>query len=183
MNKSFKSLSGIILAVLILAVGYFGVWGFWSKLGEARAQYEVSEKEFKRLTKAHEDVRAFLSEYNSNLTEAERANKALPVGDADVAVLLDYYSKMVAASGLTMVDMGADTSYLDAESVPQSIQNVDWNLQVAGSFEAFKDFLVRVRRGLRLTDVLAVDVVSNINDGAPSLTLEYQIRLRTYYQN
>src|ERR1700752_2504094 len=100
MNKSFKSASSIILVITILAVGYFGVYGFWNSLSEARAAKAVSKAENDRLQKALADIQAFVSDYNGNLNQAVIAEKALPVGDPDVAELLDYYTKLVKDSGM-----------------------------------------------------------------------------------
>jgi|GEM_PF-5158555 len=184
MTKSFKSASTIILGLVILLVGYFGVYSYWGEMGEARELKAASQTENDRLKKALADIQAFVSDYNTNLSQATIAEKALPVGDADVAELLDYYSKMVGDSGLAMIDlsMQEDTVAAAGTQAKDSIQGVDWDIQASGSFEAFKDFLMRARQGLRLTDVLGVSVGQADSESQDGRTLRYNIKLRTYYQ-
>jgi Tfp pilus assembly protein PilO len=174
----------VLMAFVILAVGYYGVYGFWTKLSDARATFQVSKEKNEKLLQANAAVTAFLNQYNSNLTEAEKANRTLPFGDPDVPILLDYYSKMVTDSGLTLVQLGIEgrnQSEVAKQADHNSIQSVDVKLQASGSYEAFKDYLLRVRRSLRLTDVVSVNVSAD-EGGTDSRLLKYDLRIKTYYQ-
>jgi hypothetical protein len=185
MNKSFKSAASIILVVVILLVGYFGTYDYYGKMGVARDLKASSEAENARLEKALSDIQAFVNDYNGNLSQSRMAEKALPVGDPDTAELLDYYSRLVTDSGLALIDLSMMEGSSSEESAAQardSIQSIDWEVEASGSFESLKDYLQRVKQGLRLTDVISVSTSMADAVAQDGRLMRYSLKLRTYYQ-
>lgn len=184
MNKSSKSIAVLILIILLLLIGYFGVYGQWTSLGEARSAYDVTKTENDRLKKAEADLNAFLSLYNQNQDEAEKANKVLPLGDSDLPNLLDMYSRISAESGLLLRTINFNDAAFDPQNPPppQTIQSVNMNIELSGTYEAFKEFLLRVQRNLRLSDIVQINVGIDQESGDSGRTLLFTLIIRTYYQ-
>jgi Tfp pilus assembly protein PilO len=182
MDKSFKSLSVLILIAVILGLGYFGVYGQWGKLGDARAAFDISKKQNEELKQAREQLTTFLAEYERNKDKAALADRALPKGTPGIPYLLDLYSKVVVESGLNLTSLNiTDSADDNTDAAPQSIQVLDLDFDVTGTYEAYKEFLLRVQRNLRISDIISMNVTGA--DGATDTgTLKFTLSLRTYYQ-
>jgi Tfp pilus assembly protein PilO len=182
-TNSSKGATTILLVILILAAGYFGVYSFWNNLNSARANFDIVKTENDKLKKAQADMNAFIAKYNSNRAQAEMANRALPVGDPDVAILLDNFSKLTAESKISLLDFNVtEQGSSDESTVPNGVQPVEVTAQMVGNYESFKDFLLRMQRNLRLMDIMSVEI--NLDEGANDggRTMRFTLRLRTYYQ-
>lgn len=186
MQKSSKSLAAIVLGILILAGGYFGAYSQWQSLGEARAAFELSEQKNAELQKAQTDANAFIAKYENNREQAAKANRALPLGDADVPGILDNFSRMVAESGLNMTQINIVESggSGDEAPAPSSIGTADIDVQMNGTYEAFNDLLLRTQRSLRLFDLVAINVGESQQDAASSApqNFNFSLKFRTYFQ-
>jgi Tfp pilus assembly protein PilO len=184
MQKSSKSLIALLVGILILAAGYFA-YGQWQKLGETRAAFDMTKETNDKLKKAQADADAFLAKYESNRAQASIANRTLPLGNPDVPTLLDNFSRMVADSGLIMNQMNLIKESVNAEadtSTPGSIKSVDIDMQVDGSYETFNDFLLRLQRNLRLSDMVSLNVSEREEDSGGNSGLTFAFKIRTYYQ-
>jgi Tfp pilus assembly protein PilO len=184
MQKSSKSLVAILLGILILAVAYFGAYGQWQRLGEARAAFELSQKTNRDLKQAESDASSFLSKYENNLAEAALANRALPLGHPDVPGLLDNFSRMVRESGLTIQDINIfeEGNSTEEEPTPNSVQTVDLEVQVTGSYEAYNHLLLREQRNLRLFDLVSMTIGETQQAGDAGRNFSFALRFRAYYQ-
>lgn len=186
MQKSSKSLVSILFIIIILAIGYFGTYSQWQKLGEARAGFDVSKQANDKLKKAQADSNAFISKYENNRAEAELANRALPMGHPDIPTILDSFSRLVADSGMGLGQMNIGEKQRGSATeapVPNSVESLDVDMEVFGTYEAFNDLLLRVQRNLRLIDLVAL----NIGGGQEETTtqsnnLTFSLKFRTYYQ-
>lgn len=182
MGKSSKSLIAFVLGILILAVGYFGAYTQWIELGEVRAAFDISKTKNDGLVKARNDANAFLAKYENNRAEADKANRALPLGHPDVPGLLDNFSRMVNESGLTLdrLNITEKEAVEDQPDASSSIGTADIEVQVAGTYEAFNDFVLRTQRSLRLIDLISINVTENQESANQSFN--FSLKFRTYYQ-
>lgn len=184
MNKATAGITPFILFLAFLALGYFGVYDQWNKLGEARVSYDAAKEETESLRQAQADVNRFLDEYNSTRDKAPIANRALPKGDSGVAILLDNFAKLAQESGMTLRQINIENNPDSSEAVvpsPNTLQPVDFDIQVNGSFEAFREFLIKTQTNLRITDILSVNVSEDTGEEG-STGMKYSLRLRSYYQ-
>lgn len=184
MEKSGKSIVSFLLIIIILAIGYFGAYGQWQSLSEARAAQEVSKQENVRLKQVQADVNSFLSKYESNKEKVGEANRVLPLGDLDAPILLGNLSKLVSDSGLNLVTINLYEDVLrESQPAPNSIQSVDVELQMGGSYEAFKDFLLRLQNSRRLSDIVDLNISKDDqNRTGNGNVLDFSLTLRVYYQ-
>jgi Tfp pilus assembly protein PilO len=180
MSQSTKSAVTFLMVLVILAVGYFGVYSQWSKLGDARAAFDQSKQQNELLKKTESEFRAFLTTYEANKSKAEVAERALPTGDANIPVMLDNFTRMVAESGMVLSSISFASTGVEQTTAPtpQSIQTFDVDINITGSYEAFKDFLLRTQRNMRLVDILTM----NIGTVEGENRLNFTMKLRTYYQ-
>jgi Tfp pilus assembly protein PilO len=184
MQKSTKSLFTFILIIAIFALGYFGVYGMWTNLSDAKTNFEITQTENDKLKQAQQDLTTFINDFQKNKELASKADRTLPVGDPDLPYLLDIFAKISQETSMNLVQMNfqqrqkKDPSEQDP---PNTIQYIDVNTELTGSYEAFKEFLLRVQGSLRLIDLLDVAVTAAEGEADPRL-LNFSINFRTYYQ-
>ncbi len=183
MQRPTKSLMVAVLLIGIFALGYFGVYGQWGKNGEAKAQRDLSQTDHDNLAKALSDMNGFIAKYDSNKEKASLITRALPVGDDDVPQILDGIADIATQTGMTIKQISVlpDTQAKDTPRPKNSIQSVDYEVQVRGTYEAYKAFTMRMENHLRLFDVLTVNIDSPDEEDIQDI-LNYTLTLRTYYQ-
>lgn len=184
MQKSSKSLVALLFIIVILAAAYFGAYGQWQKLGETRAAFDVSKETNEKLKKAQADASSFLAQYENSKDEAALANRALPMGKPQVPILLDNFARMVAESGLalTQINIVEEDASAELGKVPNSIKPVDIDAQMTGTYEAFRDLLLRAQRNLRIMDLLSFNIGETQQGGDSGQSFSYTLKFRTYYQ-
>jgi Tfp pilus assembly protein PilO len=182
MNKLSHTTAMFIMFILILVIGYFGVYVQWNTLGQSRLTLNVTQAENDKLTKAKADVTAFLDNYQAGQGKVAMANKALPKGTADIPSILDSFSRMVGESGLNMTLFNINQGTPSLEPKPNTIKTIDLDIGASGTYEAFKAYLDRLQRNLRIVDVVSISVDSESGAVSSSQILKVSLKLRTYYQ-
>ena len=177
-----NSLQSKVILGLILVIGCFGVAYFfttpqWSRYSAAKANLERKQTEKEQLTTALNSMQTFISQFNGQKDNLEKVNLALPAKSADLPNLLTSLSALAQASGMTLSNFTiAESSSSDKPAPVNSIQTAKINLTASGSFESFKDFIIRLETDLRLIDI------ENVTLKAENEQIQYVINLRTYYQ-
>jgi Tfp pilus assembly protein PilO len=180
MNQSLKSFITFAMVLAILAVAYFGVYDQWNKLSESKAAFDTSKATNEKIKKTETQFNAFLEKFESSNSKAEVANRALPLGTPDIPNILDNFSRMVTDSGMRLVNINFSSVVRgeNASVSPQSIDSIDVDLEIKGTYEAYQEYLISVQRSLRIIDVLSMNMTSVEGQSE----LNFSVKLRTYYQ-
>lgn len=178
-NFHLKSLVGLILVVVVILAGFFLVKPQWSTYKVARAQLATEQQKNLALLKAQKDLNTFLDDYNKHTDEAAKINLALPLTQVQMQDVLQSFDQMGKLSGVTLADFLPALSQDDTQvaGAANSIQPVDLEITVKGSFVSFSDFLKRIESSLRIIDVKTVTVQST-EEGENT----YHLKFTTYYQ-
>jgi Tfp pilus assembly protein PilO len=185
MKKSLLSVIGLGLGLAALAVGYFYTYAQWQNLDSANAELAVVETENEKLKEAQAQVSAFLAQYNRSQTEAQKADRTLPMGKPGVPELLGNFDEMAKASGLVLETFNLiDVNNAPAEgtSAPNAIKPLDFQVELTGTYESFKDLLLRTQNNLRLMDLVSMSLDNNTEVGGNGNSLKFILRFRAYYQ-
>lgn len=186
MNKSLLSIVGLGLGLAALVVGYLYTYAQYQELGVANTELAVVEEENAKLKEAQAQVAAFLAQYNRSQSEAQKADRALPMGKPQVPELLGNFDEMARASGLNLsqFNIQESTARVTEETAPQpnSIQPLDFQAELSGTFESFKDLLLRTQNNLRLMDLVGLSLDGNSEIDGNGTALKFILRFRAYYQ-
>lgn len=185
MPKNSKGAIALVTGLVILLVGYFGAYSQYTKLSEAKTAFNVSKAANEKLVRAESDAVAFMAKYDTNRSQTQIADKALPLGDADVAILLGNMSTILGESGMNVTQMNVlDEGEVAVDENPGSIQSVDVDVQVSGSYEAFNNLLLRLQNNMRIMDLISMTVTldEESSGSGTGSALKFTLRFRTYYQ-
>lgn len=179
MTKELKSVISVILFVLILVAAYFFVYPQWTKVSAKRADLNRLKQENAELKKSNDEISSFVNSYKGYDEEQALASSVLPLKNDNVDSALrtlNYFAK-TSNVHIASITMGAKPS--DRKVLAENgIEPVELNLSMSGTYPSFNYFLQLLHQSSRIFDVLAVDMKA----GNMGETLQYQIKLRTYYQ-
>lgn len=176
------SLVALILILGCIVGGYMIMTNFWPAYNDTKALQSQAEAESARLNKSLSSVQTFLNTYRDEEKNAARLNLALPNGNADMANFVSSLPQLASASGIVLTNFQVSDTEDDEDQLMYGIVSVDLSLSLAGTYLSFKDFMLRLEKHLRIVDVSNVSLSSGSNTGSASLSLLYQVRLKTYYQ-
>ena len=114
-----------------------------------------------------------LEKYNENLA---KINSALPI-NPDLPDLLNFLQKSCSQSGLVLKKIGPPSTSLTKEKDWNTeIQETAFNIVVAGSYSAFKNFLSVLEKSSRII------VFESISFSSPQeeISWTFNLRLKTY---
>ena len=138
-----------------------------SKNKNAELQYE--KEYFSKLS----DVSKKLEKYKENLA---KINSALPMNPR-LPDLLNFLQKTSSQSGLVLKKIGLPLSKLNKnEDWNPEIQETAFNITVAGSYFAFKNFLSVLEKSARM---IALETVS-FSSPQEEISWTFNLRLKTY---
>ena len=182
-NSSAKtySLIAVILIGAFLLAGYFVIYTFLPSYNLANAKYESSQQENARLKTAVNSVQTFLSDFESQQKNVAKVNRALPTGSPDTANFVSNLSQLSQQSAVILSNFQPQAQNLETgNSGSNTIQSLNADFSASSSYPAFQDFLLRLEQNLRLLDVYHISLVGP-TDGLGT-ALQYQVKMRTYYQ-
>lgn len=174
-----KVVTGALLLVACLGVGYFFTNQQWIAYNQAKTEVSQKQAQQQQLNDALASVQAFISSYKSRLSDASMVNLALPAKSSDLPNLLSSVEEMAKASGVVLSNfqISDPATATGKPAAENSIQTQTINLAASGSYASFVNFMTRLQSNLRLMDLEQVTVSSD-----ESGQLQYNINLKTYYQ-
>lgn len=180
MNFQSRSVIATFLVLGTIFMGYFAIRPQWKNFTESNKKIESARAEKSRLEKAQDDANKFLEEYNEHVDEVKVLGTALPLNEVQVENILASLHNLASQSGVALASLTTvslpDSDPLGAASY--SIQPLDYNVSISGSYEGFKNFILNLEKSLRVMDVRNITVQGSENANDYSFTLGF----RTYYQ-
>lgn len=186
----------IILLILILAIAGVGFWllkpGF-SELKNLRVGISTANEELARKETLLAKIKALEEKYEESKEKIEKMYQVLPL-KPDIPGILVQLETLASENGLLLEKIGytlpkeatkvfRPQTQDEAEKTkeqPLLFKTVIINLQVAGSYEAFKSFLGALENNLRIMDVSGITLSAREKEG--SVSYSYNLNLSTYYQ-
>ncbi len=176
-----KNIVSIVLGLLVLVGGFYLYTNLWPNYSQAKATLNVTEGENVRLTKALGSIQQFIDTYNSSAALESKANLSLPSDSPDMGNFLGNLEQLAVLSGVTLGPLQVNES--TNPGAENAIQSVEVGVSASGSYLSLKDYVLRLQRNLRLVDIYQINIISPQQTTAGGTTiLQYQIKLRTYFQ-
>lgn len=200
-----------ILVTIVLGIGAgvligFYVrpeWAHFNSLGQEIAELEEISREFDELIASRDSL---LERVNSiSKEDIDRLNRVLPQGAqaSDFLVTLESLA-LESGAALRRIDITglagetkpstqvstqlpsqprpvSGTAASGSKKESEKAEDFPFTLQVAGPYPAFKEFLARLEKNMRLIDVENISFASGGIKGEGE-ALEFSIKAKTYYQ-
>lgn len=174
------SLIAVVIILVLIGSGYVIFTNILPDYDLAKLQFNKAEADNQTYNQALSSVQSFLEKYQEQQNNSTLANLVLPDGDSDLANFITGLSHVAQQSGVVLSNFQIDYSNETAR-VAYSIQNQNVSFSANGSYSSLKNFIVRLENHMRLVDVYHV-TLNTIDSSINSSNLDYEIRLRTYYQ-
>jgi Tfp pilus assembly protein PilO len=182
MHARTKSIVALALVIGCLAALYFLFANLWPAYATEQNNLKQAQTENDRLNKALASVQTFINGFKNQDQNVALAQLTLPNKSNDMANFSNVLSQAASASGVSLGNFSVGEIANGERSLQDnSIQVTDINISASGGYPSFKDFILRLERSLRLIDVYHASLRAESGQGAASL-LNYNLRLRTYYQ-
>jgi hypothetical protein len=173
-----KILVAVGLIIVCLAGAYFFTLPNWNNYSVTKSVIAQKQMDQAELKASFDLADNFVKEYNSKLTDAQLANLALPAKDSDLSNLVFVLGDLARSSGLALSNFSMADLTPIAGTVPENgIQAQTITLDASGTYESFKDFILRLQNNIRIMDVDQIS--AKVEDSGQ---VKYQMVLRVYYQ-
>lgn len=193
-----RGLVKFLIFILVLLVGWFGVWGGWKKIRDLRAS--VSDLR-ETLAEEQEAVRK-LAELTQLVKErsAEIAKLEIAVPPKrDLASLIAAFEEAASTNGLALASLDifeAETGRAlvetpsvapDGSPAPAIFNSVNARVGLSGRYPAFKTFLASLEKSFPLVDATDITVQPPTEGGGTAGTasvnpsLNFTVTLEGYY--
>lgn len=174
----------VLLILICLVSAYFLYSSFWPGYTQAKQNLASTQEKNATLKEALAGMQVFLQDFKQQGKNAALINLALPKGDSDAPNLLNSLSNTAQESGVILSNFQINEGQNGAGAKTNAIQTEDLTMSAtANNYASFKDFLQRLEQHLRLVDINHI-ILSSVGDAstAASPGLQYQVQMRTYYQ-
>jgi len=175
---------GIFLLVLSIVGGVMWWWpkfnvynGLKAELGSIDSQLKQKQKYFADLS----DIKDKMDGYKDQLA---RMDAALP-DDVDLAVLNlhNFFEEKVSQSGVKLTGMtGGDSTTITSGT--SGMKEYPFSLNVSGTYQTFKNFLMSLYNNVRIFTVEGIRIVpgtaENKDQNQVSGLFSFEIKLKTY---
>jgi len=175
------SLIGVILVLVILALGYMFMSNIWPHYQLAQAENQRATVKNSDIKEAIASVQTFLDTYKSQKANSKLTNQALPSKNSDLPNFISSVAQLAQNSGIALSDFQVEQGVDSKLGTVNSIQVQNLSMGAAGNYLAFKDFLNSLELHLRLLDVTRVTLTVDSSTSAAS-SLKYNLQIQTYYQ-
>jgi len=172
-----KIIIGLFLIIACFVVGYFFTTPAWHKYSLTKRILAQTQSDSVGLAQALSTMKDFVAQFTTHQSDADKVSRALPSQVPDLTNLLGNLSSEAEASGLALSSFSIQADTDSKPKLPNTIQTIKVDIAASGSYESFRDFLMRLEASLRITDIDRVTVKAN-DTSQP----QYQMSIRTYYQ-
>jgi Tfp pilus assembly protein PilO len=180
-----------LLVSFLMLVGAFYVYGSllkpeYESINQLRGQLVAKQDFFNQQKQILDNIRDVLTKYQGVAALQDTVSLALP-NEQQIPALFAQTSAIARATGITLNSMSLTArpprdnqpTLGSAQEFPViRIGTIKVDLNLSGSYEAFKNFMRTIETNIRIMDVEQFDI-------APSKTREadqFSVTLNTYYQ-
>jgi Tfp pilus assembly protein PilO len=178
MNKlSLGAVLPVLLIIACIGGGYFFSYDQWAKYSDAKEALSTAQTNLDAVKKAQSDVNGFLDEYRRSLDSQPKVDRALPPGTPNIPVVLAQIEKLALDSGMSVGSINAKENSSLKVTEPNAVSYINFDLQVKGTYAAFKNLLLLLEQNLRITDVQSMTF-----EKEEANNMKFTIMVRMYYQ-
>jgi len=185
--------------IVMVAAAVFVFWGMlypkFTEMQKMRDEIKNQEQEKVKVRSGVEDINEKIAAYEQlSSQDLEFLDKALPK-NVDLANLYVHINSMLVSSGLSVRDIGIEEGApansggegeaSESESAVESSSELSYHIvpisiSATGSYESFKEFVLKTENTLRIMDVRSSSFVA---DGGSSVSsFSFEIGAAVYYK-
>jgi Tfp pilus assembly protein PilO len=191
MNK--KIIASLIILAASLALGYFFIPSHWSSVEALRTELSQKKQTLNELNELLEKISQIEGEYQNISDEAQKIFLSLPA-KRDIPYLLVHFENLASSNGLLLesINFGqlgkneqqtAQQTKIQSANILSNLPCFTADLNMTGSYEAFKNYLAALEKSARLMDVKSASFAiydrSNLSAGLG--IFNFNLSLNVYY--
>ncbi len=197
-----KIIIGLIGLVAVFGIIFFLIIPLWSSVDDLRATLDELELERVEIEKFLTKIRQVERNYLELEEEAQKVFLALPEGK-DIPYLLIQFEDLVRENGLlldgtkfsqtTEEEKRSGQKIISPSSqeaaqvkLPTGVLILSVNVDVSGSYEAFKNYLNSLENNIRLMDIEQINLKSQAESENSIFDnfgiFQFGLKINTYYQ-
>lgn len=172
MKRILRVIISVILlgASVITAVGF--VWPKYQEYSLLKAQIEEKKDRLASGEQALDQLEKTQEMVSARQSDFDKLQAALPQ-DAGLPVVYDHVQKLGGESGLVVTSIEGSA----AEDPVKELETLVFRVELIGSYEGLKSFLVEAKRSSR---ILNVNTLSIAGDGESPGALNIEVELVAY---
>jgi len=210
MKQTTKRLSSTIIALLLLVVTLMIFFDViepeYATVQALRGQEESQQALLISETQLAKQAQGIISTYQSQASQAQEVNLAMPIGQNNAEALAQVYG-IAANSGLTIQNIAISSQGSTANTAATVSANssgttagarvgtiikpkgsIAFQVTGVGSYEALKTFLQGVENNIRVFDVTGIGInpltsINAVSAGTTQDLFTYTITVVAYYQS
>lgn len=187
----------IITILLLLGLSYYTVFFLvkpkWDEINVLKAQAASYKETLDNIQKMRELRNSLVTQYNSvSDDEKKRLDKifASSMNEGELMVMFDNIAKSssVVLSDISFSPKNETQSSANQSSAANPYKTYGFNLEVNGSYNAFKEFLKNLEKSLVLSDIASITFDASSKDSSKSKSVasdiyKYSIKGVLYLKN
>lgn len=198
MKHSAKRLLSMVLGLGMMVAAFIIFVSFthpaYTEIQQIRNEKYSFDLELENKKQAIEDVVALIEEHKDDTSFGETVSMIFPTSTelssalAQIHGLADY-NKLILSS-INISESGSNTSRSSGgvgageSSLEKPISVLSFDLDLAGSYGNFKNFLEMIGKNIRLFDIESINLSPAASGSKiPIDFYSYQVKITTYYQN
>jgi Tfp pilus assembly protein PilO len=178
---NYKLIFAIAFLLTALAITFLILWPKTEELKIKRLEVREKLNEFETKEEYLSSISQAYDQLKNYQTQVDQVNQALP-DNPSLPSVFNYIQKTASESGLILVKLGK----FKTTNVPQTVvsgqettvlagvKETDFDIELAGSYSAFKSFLARLEKSARLIKIENLSFVSEKE------SFIFNLRLKVY---
>ena len=180
-NFNYKLIFAIASLLTALAIMFLVLWPKTEELKIKRAEVREKLNEYETEEEYLSSISQAYSQLKNYQTQVDQINYALP-DSPSLPSLFNYIQKTASESGLVLVKVGKfRTTNVSQAVLPEEgptlligVYETDFDIELAGSYSAFKSFLTRLERSARLIKI------ENLSFTSEEESFVFNLKLKIY---
>lgn len=171
---TYKHYSIILILLMIFGLVFWLIMPEFNRLAEMKKQIQSAGDDQESLVKYYNKIDSLADEIEKYKEEASYIRSAIPK-EADIESLVSFTQKISFENGVMIKTMQIGKPQQNDKN--KDLYQTDFNLEVSGSYFAFKNFLSRLERSARFIEIKNISFAST---GKADKLPSYRMNLRIY---
>ena len=167
MKKIARILISFALLATSLAGILFWVWPNYQEFSSIKTQIETFKNRLEQGQHALVELKKVETQIQKHQEDFAKIQQAVP-HDVALPALYDHIQQLAASSGLLLGSIQGQ----ELKDSEEELSRLVLQTNLAGSYEAFKQFLNAAARSPRLLNVRSLNIASSGDSGTLQITLE-----------
>lgn len=166
-----KKIARIVISLALLGISLAGVllwvWPSYQEFSLVKMQLQTLKNRLEQGQQALAELKKVEVQVQEHQEDFAKIKEAVP-NDVALPALYDHIQQLAASSGLVLESIEGE----ERKNPKEELSRLVLQTNLAGSYEAFKQFLNATARSPRLLNVRSLSITSLSDSGVLEITLE-----------